>query len=293
MEKLKNKWGTIVLFLLPGLFLYTGWVLYPIVQGIVLSTYRWTTISKKVFVGIENYIDIFNDKYFWISLKNTLWFMLGTGVFQITTGFMLGYLLYLQLKAYRFFKTVYFMPTVLMTVAVGFIWGYIYSPAFGLLKPFMEMIGLGQYYFPPLADKKTALFFLIIAQAWHSSGIQIMLFHAGFMNMPEEVIEMASIDGASGWKMMYHMIIPLSWGVAKTVIILQLTGALRVFDLVFIMTGGGPNHATEVLPMYMFAQAFQKFKIGHGSVVAVAIFILSMSLTMILRKIMGKEDLQY
>lgn len=293
MEKLKRNWPAIVSFLLPGMLFYLLLVLYPIIQGILLSTYRWVTVSKKVFVGLDNYISVFNDKYFWSSLKNSIVFMLGTSILQVSLGFILGYFLYLQLKGYRFFKTVYFIPTVLMTVAVGFIWGYIYSPAFGLLKPFMEAIGLGRYYIPPLADSRTALFFLIIAQVWHSVGLQVMLFHAGFMNMPEEVIEMASIDGAYGWKMVYHMIIPLSWELAKTVIILQLIGALRVFDLVFVMTGGGPNHATEVLPMYMFVQAFQNFKIGHGCVAAVVIFVLCMGLTMTLRKFMHRDILQY
>jgi raffinose/stachyose/melibiose transport system permease protein len=178
---------------------------------------------------------------------------------------------------------------MLMTVAVGYIWGYIYSPAIGILKPLMQAVGLGKYYIPPLADSRTALFFMILAQAWNSTGIQMMLFNAGFMNMPEEVIEMSTIDGVYGWRKIFYIVIPLSWEVTKTVIILQLTGALRAFDLIFVMTGGGPNHATEVLPVYMFVQAFQNFNIGYGTVAAVVIFVLSMGLTMSLRKIMGQE----
>ena len=119
------------------------------------------------------------------------------------------------------------------------------------------------------------------------------MFNAGFMNMPQDVIEMASIDGAAGFKMIWHMVLPLAWEITKTVIILQMIGALRSFDLIFIMTTGGPNHATEVLPMHMFVHAFQNFNIGLGAVVAVVIFVLAMSLTMTMRALMQREALQY
>jgi raffinose/stachyose/melibiose transport system permease protein len=120
-----------------------------------------------------------------------------------------------------------------------------------------------------------------------------MLFYAGFMNMPEDVLEMATIDGASGFKLIWHMVIPLVWDITKMVIILQITGSLRAFDLVYVMTKGGPNHATELLTMNMFTHAFENFNIGKGSAVAVCIFILSMSLTLILRRLMARESLQY
>ncbi len=144
----------------------------------------------------------------------------------------------------------------------------------------MEALGLGKYYVPPLAQPSTALLAVIVAHIWQAFGIQIMLFNAGFMNMPPEIIEMASIDGASGIKMVWHMIIPLSWEICKTVIILQIIGALRAFDLVYVMTGGGPHHATELLPLNMFVYAFENFNFGNGSVVAVIIFVLCMGFTL-------------
>ncbi len=291
MKRETRRIWTIVLFLVPGSLLYIGLVLNPLIQAFILSTYRWVTISKTVYVGFENVVTVFKDNLFWRSMKNSFLFMGGTTVLQVSIGFTLGYFLYMQLKGYRLFKTIYFMPVVLATVAVGFIWGYIYSPAFGLLKPAMEFLNLK--YIPPLADPKLALAAIIIAHTWHYMGIQVMLFNAGFMNIPKDVIESASIDGASGLKMIYYMILPLGWEITKAVIILQIIGSLRAFDMIFVMTGGGPNHATEVLPMHMFVLAFENFNIGLGSVVAVVIFILAMSLTMGLRKLMGRESLQY
>ncbi len=283
----------IAVFLIPGFLYYLFLVLSPVVQGLILSMYRWVSLERRVFVGFDNYLSVFRDRIFWQSVRASIVFMVITTVFQVVFGFLLGYILYLQPRFERTFKTIFFVPVVLNTVAVGFIWGYIYSPAFGLLKPAMEALGLGKYYIPPLAQPSTALIAVIIAHVWQSFGIQIMLFNAGFMNMPPEVIEMASIDGAAGFKMVRYMIIPLSWEICKTVIILQVIGALRAFDLVYVMTGGGPNHSTELLPLNMFVYAFENFNFGNGSVVAAIIFVLCMGFTLGLKRMMRGEVLQY
>jgi len=293
MNQKKKLAIAITLFLMPGALLYVFLVLYPLMHGFVLSTYRWVTLNQRVFVGIDNFITLYNSRIFWISFRNSLIFMATSTALQIIIGFMFGYFLYLQMRAYKIFRTIYYIPVVLSTVAVGFIWGHIYSPAFGLLKPAMEFIGLGRYYTSPLADPGWALLAVIIAHVWHIAGIQIMLFHAGFMNMPIDVIEMATVDGAQGLKLIYHMVLPLAWEITKTIIILQIIGSLRAFDLIFVMTQGGPVNATEVLPMHMFAQAFRNFNIGLGSAVAVVMFVLSMGLTVIFRKLMNRETLQY
>jgi len=288
----KGRGRVIALFIIPGLLVYAILVLYPLIQGFALSTERWVTVVKRNPVGLDNYRRLFNNSLFWNSLKVTLQFMVGTTFLQVVVGFFLGYFLYKQMKGYRFYKTLYFIPVVLMTVAVGFIWNNILSPSFGLLKPFMNAIGLGELYFPPLADPKLSLLTLILTEAWRVVGIQVMMFYAGFMNMPQDVLEMATIDGAAGIKLIWHMVIPLVWDIAKMVIILQLTGSLRAFDLVYVMTKGGPNHATELLPMHMFVHAFENFNIGIGSAVAVCIFILSMFFTVLLRVLMKRESLQ-
>ena len=155
----------------------------------------------------------------------------------------------------------------------------------------MTAIGLKSSYIPPLSDQTLALIAIIIAQTWNSCGIQVILFNSGFMNMSGEVIESATLDGASGFRMIWHMIIPLSWDIIKMVIILQLIGALRAFDLVYIMTGGGPNHATELLPMHLFVNAFQNFNLGYGNVIAMVIFSMAMLITISMRKLMERDSL--
>lgn len=288
----RGRGKVIALFLIPGLIVYGLLVLYPLIQGFALSTERWVTVVKRVPVGLDNYRRLFANSLFWNSVWLTLRFMIGTTFLQVVIGFFLGYFLYKQMRGYRFYKTLFFVPVVLMTVAVGFIWNNMLSPSFGLLKPFMDAIGLGELYFPPLADPEMAINTLILAEAWRVVGIQVMMFYAGFMNMPQEVLEMATIEGASGLKMIWYMVIPLVWDITKMVIILQITGALRAFDLVYVMTKGGPNHATELLPMHMFVHAFENFNIGIGSAVAVCIFMLSMFFTILLRALMQRESLQ-
>lgn len=291
MKVRKRDIGVLVLLFLPGFLYYSFLLLYPLVQGLELSFYRWPTLTTKVFTGFDNYRDVFSSTQFRKSLRVSVIFMLSTTFLQVVIGYILGYLVYMQLKGHRFFKTIFFMPNVLTTVAVGFVWGYIFSPSIGILKPLMTAVGLGQYYISPLADPKLALGAIIIAQVWNQVGVQIILFNSGFMGLNEEVLESASIDGASGLKMHFSMIIPLSWQVLQTVIVLQIVGALRTFDLVWVMTMGGPNHATAVLPLHLFVNAFQYFKLGYGSVIGVVIFVLAIGITFIIRKLMERESL--
>ena len=291
MRVTKSNIKSIILFLLPGLLVYTYFVVYPIIDSAVLSTYSWTTLANRTFVGFDNYISTFQSTLFWKSVRNSLIFMVATTVLQVAIGFFLGYLVYLQLRGYQFFKVIYFIPNILPSVAVGFIWSRIFSPSMGILKPLMAAVGLEEYYISPLADPSLALVAVILAHVGNQVGVQIILFNSGFMGIPNEVIESASWDGAKGWKMIQYMIIPMSQETIKMVIILQLTGALRAFDLIYVMTSGGPNHATEVLPMHLFVEAFKNFDYGVGSVIAVVIFVLSMLITVIMRKIMARDSL--
>jgi len=289
MHVKKKDIAILALLVLPGLIYYLVLLLYPLAQGIVLSLYSWPTLSTKVFSGFSNYKEVLTTPLFWKSLKNSLIFMASTTVLQVTIGYIIGYMVYLQFRGHRFFKTVFFMPNVLTTVAVGFVWGYIFSPSIGILKPLMTAVGLGKYYMSPLADPKLALAAIIIAQVWNQVGVQIVLFNSGFMGLSEEVLESASIDGANGFLMHRTMIIPLTWPVIQTIVILQIVGSLRSFDLIWAMTQGGPNHATEVLPLHLFVNAFSYFKLGYGSVIGVFIFAISIGFTVLIRKVMRRD----
>ncbi|MEF2877805.1 MAG: sugar ABC transporter permease [Blautia sp.] len=291
MKITKKAKLTILLFVLPALIVYLIWVIYPIISAIWMSMLKSDTLHSSHFAGLENYISVFESTLFWKSMKISIIFIIVTTIFQVILGFFYGYLVYLQPKGYRIYKILLFIPNVLPSVASGFIWSYIYSPSMGVLKPLMEGMGLGEYYISPIADPKMALYAVIFAQIWCGLGVQVILFNSGFMNIPSEVIESARLDGATGWKMIKTMVIPMSWDITKMVIILQTIGALRSFDLIYVMTSGGPNHSTEVLPMHLFVNAFQNFNLGYGNVVAVVLFVLAMIITAVMRKVMERDSL--
>lgn len=263
-------------------------MLIQVAQGFELSLFRWKSIVTKFFVGFDNYIWLFKSDVFWKSLGLTMLYMLVTTVASIVIGFTLGYFIYLNLRGRGFFRTVFFIPTVLASVAVGYIWKYIYSPSIGIGGQLMSLLGFDPLA-GPLSEGSTAIWAVMIVHVWANVGVQVMMFNAGFNGISEDVLEYATLDGCVGWKMVYHMMIPMSWDVVKMIIILQVIGSLRAFDLIFVMTGGGPNHATEILPMSMYTQAFVNLKFGEGSAIAVVIFVLCMGLTMLLRKILKKE----
>ena len=291
MIKIRKRDALMLLLLfVPGFAYYVFLLLYPLQQGLVLSFYRWPTLNTRVFTGLNNYISVFNNPFFWMSIRTTLTFMLWTTVSQVVVGYILGYVLYLQLKGFRFFKTVFFMPVVLTTVSTGFIWSNIFSPAMGIVRPLMDSMGIGHLYVSPLASTSYALGAVIMAQVWSNMGIQIILFNSGFMGINEEVLESAAIDGASGLRIHFSMIIPMSKQIFRTILILQMVGVLRIFDLVWIMTGGGPVHSTEILPLHLFINAFQHLRIGYGSVVGVVILFLALAITGLIRLLTRGDD---
>ncbi|MFI3168647.1 MAG: sugar ABC transporter permease [Faecalibacterium sp.] len=287
----KKNIAPILFLLIPGLFVYAFFVVYPILNSGYLSFFSFTNIANKKFVGFDNYIYVFNNSLFWKSMINSLKFMFLSTAIQLVVGFTLGYLVYLQVKGYQCFKVLLFVPTILPGVAVGFIWNKIFSPSMGIAKPIATALGLGEAFMTPTADPTLALYAIILAQVWCSCGVQIIMFNSGFMALPNEVIESATLDGAKGWTMIRRMIIPMSQETIKMVTILLLVGTLRAFDLVYVMTGGGPNHATEVLPMHLFVEAFKNFNYGAGSVVAVIIFFLAMFITVVMRRLMKTDSL--
>ena len=286
----KKLYLTVLLFAAPGLCLYLFLVLFQIIQGIEMSFFSWPTLTEKVFVGIQNYKRIFTNVYFWRSFKNTLLYMLLTSALQLSIGFFVGYLLYLQMRGYKFFRLVVFLPAVLAGTSVAFIWQYMYSPAFGILKPLFELLGISEYYIPPLSSEKLALVSIIFAQVWGGVGIQIMMFNSSFMRIPQDVVEAAIVDGVKGFGMIKHIMFPLSLDVGKVIIILQVVGSLKAFDLVYVMTKGGPNHATELLGMTVYKTAFERFKFGEGNAVAVVIFALCLLMTLVLQKVFKTDN---
>lgn len=284
----KREWVWILLFLLPGMVLYCSLVLFPVVDAFYLSGFRWYGFGEKTFVGLQNFRSLFLSKTFRLSLSVTIRYMLINVPLQITIAYILAYLLYRKVGPFKFFRFIFFMPCVLLSVVVGYTLSVFLSPWFGIGAVFRT---LGLHYTNPLAEPRLALYGVIFGDFWQWLGIKIVLFYAGFQDLPLDILEAAVLDGANEIQRFLKVVVPLTWDTILTVTTLLLIGSLRVFDLVFIMTGGGPNHATETLSIHLFNLAFDQMDFGSGSAVAVVLFLISLFFTIALRRAMKKESL--
>lgn len=261
------------LFILPPLVLYGAFVLYPLVQTIGLSFTNWDGVSPtKQFVGWANYARMLKgDKLFARAFTHNLyWILLGT-VSPIVIGLILAALLATRIKGRTFFRTVYFMPSVLSTMVVGIIWGWIYNPVFGLLNEVLKKMGLETLTRSWLGEGQTALTALIIAAIWSYFGFCVVVFLAGLQNIDVSLYEAAQIDGANGIQRFFHITIPGLREVITMVTTYTLIGGFRVFDIVWVTTRGGPANATEVMSTYIYRNAFQQNYVGYGAAMALTL----------------------
>lgn len=287
MRGLKIKYYKVILFLLPGFLVYFAFMWFPTIRAFQLSLYKWYGLGERIFVGLDNYSSLFRDRLFISSLVTTFKFMIINAPLQVIVSYILAYLLYLGLKGYKVFRFIFFIPVVLLTVAVGIVFNYFFSDWFGAFKPIFDFFNIN--YIDPFSVSQYALYAVILVDCWKWVGTKIMLFYAGFQNMPKDVLEAATIDGANGIQVFLKIIIPLSWEVLTMIIILMVIGSLKVFDLLYVLTQGGPNHATEVITINLYKTAFTKLDFGAGSAIAVILFTIIISFTIVMRKALNRD----
>ena len=274
-----NAWrdaGVITAFLAPALLVYAIFVLYPIVQSVGYSLYQWSGIAPGfTFVGFGNYQEILRTPIFWKALGNNLILVVASIVIQLPLALAVALLLSTKLRGLRFFRTVYLFPLLMSTVAIALLWTFIYNPNLGLLNALLDALKLRGFQRGWLGDEATALWSVIGVISWHFVPFYMVLFLAGLANIPPELYEAARLDGAGNWGVFQHVTLPLMRGVIRTGAILSLIGSLKYFDLIWVMTGGGPNGATELMATYMYKQAFDQYRMGYASAVAVVLFLIA------------------
>lgn len=258
-----------------------------------LQTYRSQFLeygySGKKFLGFGNWKALFHDPIFWKALKNNILLVVISIALQIPAGILLGVFVSSSLKGTRIFKLVYFIPMMISSVAIGITWRYVYDPNFGLLNSFLRLIGLDMLAKGWLGDPKLSLLSVIVATCWQFIPFYMILFAAALSGIPRDIYEASSIDGATGVQSFFKITLPLLTNTIRVACVLSLTGSLRFFDLIYVMTGGGPNRSSELMATYMFEQAFTSFKMGYGSTIAVFMFLLSLGLAMLTLS-GGKKD---
>lgn len=266
---------TIILFLLPTLFFMAVFVVWPILSSFDLSFYEWNGIDPtREPVGLDNWIRLLNDAIFRRAFGNNLVVVVLSIVVQQPIGMALAILLERGGRRFRLFKTVYFFPLLMSSVAVGILFKYVYDPSFGIVNGFLTGIGLpGRNW---LSDPGIVLFSVIAVICWQYIPFYMILYFAALTGIPEELREAALIDGATEAQYYRRIALPLLQGTVRTAVILSLIGSLKYFDLIWVMTEGGPNNASELMATYMYKKAFPSFEMGYGSAIASALFIIVM-----------------
>jgi raffinose/stachyose/melibiose transport system permease protein len=292
MNKMMSDKKVIALYILPPLLLIVALIYIPIIMTGYYSLTQWDGIGQMKFIGLDNYKELIKDEMFWKSVYHS--FLLA--VFSVIS--LLGYLavslvLSGKVKGANLLRKIYLIPMLLSSVAIGQLWLRIYHPSNGMLNHFLTFLGIEN---PPnwLADPSIVLYAIFIPIIWQYAGFYILIYYAALKSIPTSIIEAAIIDGANPLQLAYKIKIPLILGVIKVTIVLAVVGSLKYFDLIYVMTDGGPNGASEVMASYMYHKAFRSFNFGYGSTVAFSLLLICMIVTWLIRKLTNSsEEVQY
>ena len=286
----RNTRKVAALFLAPVTILMVVFVLYPIIDTFITSGYQWNGISSaKKFIGLDNWATLLADKSFWIAFKNNLVIMVLSIVIQIPLGLALATFLDFGGKKLTVFKVIWFIPLLMASVAIGFLFTYALATNGGIVSTISGWFGGGNIDL--LGNPKTALLTVIVVICWQFTPFYMVYFMAAFTNIPYDVFEAARIDGATRGQYFWKVALPLLVPSMKSAAILSMVGSLKYFDLIYVMTGGGPGTSTELMATYMYKQSFSNFNMGYGSAVAAGMFILISMVALITMKLLnGKKE---
>jgi multiple sugar transport system permease protein len=261
------------LFLSPGIVVFSLYILLPILQSIGISLFDWDGLGEKKFIALANYSELLQDEAFFTSLKNNVtWLILY--LLAIPAGLFVALFLNQTTRGIRIYKSLFFFPLVISQVVVGLIFSWFYDPSFGLLNTILA--GLGLPTIAVLADERFVTYGVIAAGLWPQIAYCMILYLTGLNAVNPEQIEAARLDNAHGWRMLWFVILPQLKPATFIAIVVTVIGALRSFDLISVMTGGGPWGASRVLAYYMYEQAFSEygFRMGYGAAIAVVLFAI-------------------
>ncbi|MNW47967.1 Lactose transport system permease protein LacF [compost metagenome] len=295
MKVLKVPARTIAVFVLPCLLLYVCLVFVPIVVSFGTSLLNWDGITTAKFTGLSNFRDMFwNDPVFWPSVRRTLLYAVAS-MLEIPLCLFFAILLSRYLKKGNTLASIYFTPVILSVVIIGQLWKTIYNPTSmgGMLNGVLIALGLDSWTHNWLTEPKIAMFSLYFVSLWQYFGYHLLIQYTGVQNIPDEIYEAAKIDGAEGFKADRYITMPLIVPIFKISIVLAFIGSLQAFDLVMVMTAGGPAHATDVISTHMYNSSFLSLKYGYGSAIATFLVLLCLVCTAIINSIFNKLEKKY
>jgi raffinose/stachyose/melibiose transport system permease protein len=278
-------------FLIPVFLFILIFIVYPIINSFWLSLHNWNGISsKKIFYGLENWKTLATDTVFYKSFLNNIIIVILSIAIQLPIAMALAFLLDTGGKKLNFLKMVYFLPMLMSSVAVGFLFKYTYDPQFGLISAVSTLFG-GEGMVDLLGNPKVAIYAVITVICWQYIPFYMVYFLAAFSSLPEELYEASIIDGATYGQYFWRVALPCMKGTVKSAAVLSLVGSLKYFDLIYVMTQGGPNGATELMGTYMYKNAFQTMQMSYGSTIASGMFLVITLISLLtLRALNGREE---
>lgn len=277
-----------LLFLSPTLVIFSAFILFPVLFSFYLSFQQWNMFSgESTFVGIDNYTRLFQSEEFWQVLKNTAIYTIGTIPLNMAFSLLIAYVLNKKIIGKKFLRTAFFAPVIISPVAAALIWRWLYDPNFGLINYGIAIFGIDAVNW--LNDPSAAMIALIIMGVWKTFGINMVLFSAGLQGIPDSYYEAAEIDGAGKFAKFWHITIPMLAPTTFFIMIMSMISSFQVFDIVYVLTSGGPLGSTKVLVFYVYEQAFKFFEMGFASAAAYVLFAILFILTMLQVKYMQKR----
>ncbi len=276
-------------FLTPVILIMLVFIVYPIISTFDISLYKWNGISsKKVFIGFDNWATLIADSDFWMAFKNNIIVMVCSIVIQIPIAVALASFLDASGRKANLFKVVWFVPLLMSSVAIGFLFSYALATSGGIVSTISSW--LGGKNIDLLGQAPQALFAVIGVIAWQYTPFYMVFFLAAYSNMSTEIYEATIIDGATRGQYFRYVALPLLSPVIKAACVLSLIGSLKYFDLIYVMTGGGPGTATELMATYMYKMSFRNFKMGYGSTVAAGMFILVTTIALLIQRLLRARE---
>lgn len=287
MKSLTRERLTGLAFLAPTLVLFLAFVVYPIVYNLQASTLDWDGINAGTFVGLENYIQLFQDPTFLITVRNSVFWIVLTIIPQTGIGFLLAVALNQHLRGSTIYRALFFIPAILSPVVVGIVWQSILDPFSGVLAQFGRSTGLTFLSGDYLTNPDTAIFTVILVNVWMWTGFSMLFYLAGLQLIDPSLTEAARVDGANGLQTMVKITFPLLKNTTLSLVLLGVIGSLKTFELVYVLTQGGPNHASEMLPTFAFQEAFQLQSVGYASAISVVLLVIAVASSLSMVRVFG------
>lgn len=292
MKKILSDKRAIALFVIPSLVIMLVIVLVPILISVYYSMLDWDGLGKGTFIGLQNYKELIQDTRFLDSIKNSLLYVVLSLFIQLPISLLLALLVAGEKKNESFYRTVFFIPVIISGVVIGQLWQKIYNGDYGLLNAALGALHLENFQQDWLGQEKTALIACFIPNLWQYVGYHMLIMYAGIKSISPEINEAARIDGANQIQVATKITIPLLKPILEVCVTFSLIGALKIFDLIYVLTGGGPLFTTEVPTIYMFKSIFDSFHYGSGSAVSIFIIFECLLFTAVLKLFFkNKEEL--